>query len=74
MTKYILGAEGIPQIYDLFAVSEHFGGMGGGHYTACAQNFIDKRWYNFNDSHVSPTSASQAVSDAAYVLFYRRRD
>jgi len=36
MTKYILGAEGIPQIYDLFAVSEHFGGMGGGHYTACA--------------------------------------
>jgi len=55
-------------------VSEHYGSLGGGHYTACAKNFLDQRWYNFNDSHVSPTSASQAVSNSAYVLFYRRRD
>ncbi|EAR83728.2 ubiquitin carboxyl-terminal hydrolase (macronuclear) [Tetrahymena thermophila SB210] len=74
MTKYVLGSNGKPQIYDLFAVSQHYGGMGGGHYTACAQNFLNKRWYNFNDSHVSQSSAEQAVCSAAYVLFYRRRD
>ncbi|KAL4474713.1 hypothetical protein ABPG72_002306 [Tetrahymena utriculariae] len=74
MTKYVLGSNGKPQIYDLFAVSQHYGSMGGGHYTACAQNFLNKRWYNFNDSHVSQSSAEQAVCGAAYVLFYRRRD
>lgn len=48
--------------------------MGGGHYTACAKNFVQDKWYNYNDSHVSPSSPDQAVSSAAYVLFYRRRD
>lgn len=27
-------------IYDLYAVSNHFGGLGGGHYTACAKNKV----------------------------------
>lgn len=27
-------------IYDLYAVSNHFGGMGGGHYTAYAKNYV----------------------------------
>lgn len=30
-------------------VSNHFGGLGGGHYTACAKNVTTKKWYNFND-------------------------
>jgi ubiquitin C-terminal hydrolase len=34
-------------IYDLFGVVNHYGGLGGGHYTACAQNF-DENWYSFN--------------------------
>ena len=29
---------------------------------------------NYNDSSVSHTSASSAVSSAAYVLFYRRKN
>ena len=37
------------------------------------QNHIDKQWYNFNDSWVSPTTPEQAVDQQAYVLFYRRR-
>lgn len=40
--------DGKEEVYDLFAVDEHFGGLGGGHYTAWAKNFIDGRWYHFN--------------------------
>jgi len=60
-------------LYDLFAVSNHYGGLGGGHYTACAKNLINKRWYNLDDSSVSPIDDPNSVRDAAaYVLFYKR--
>jgi len=61
-------------IYDCYAVSNHFGGLGGGHYTAYAVN-DGGEWCNFDDSRVS-TNVSEAdvVSSAAYVLYYRRRD
>lgn len=50
------------------------GGLGGGHYTAYAKNFIDNKWYDFNDSSVTPVAdPSRVVSSVAYVLFYRRR-
>ncbi|KAL4398824.1 cysteine-type deubiquitinase [Malassezia pachydermatis] len=61
-------------IYDLYAVDNHFGGLGGGHYTAFAKNPMDGHWYNYDDSSVRPVSDPQAVkSSAAYLLFYRRR-
>ncbi|KAL8732088.1 MAG: hypothetical protein Q9166_003042 [cf. Caloplaca sp. 2 TL-2023] len=66
--------EGKRPIYDLFAVDNHYGGLGGGHYTAFAQNFYDKSWYDYNDSAVSRCRNPQnVVSSAAYLLFYRRR-
>lgn len=34
--------------YDLFAVDNHYGGLGGGHYTAYAKNFYDNTWYEYN--------------------------
>lgn len=40
--------DGKEYIYDLFAVDNHFGGLGGGHYTACAKNFFDGQWYDYN--------------------------
>jgi len=61
-------------IYDLIGVSNHSGGLGGGHYTAVCRNFKDNKWYDFNDSHVAPTQEPSGSSSAAYVLFYRRRD
>ena len=33
-----------------------------------------KKWYNYDDSSVSKTNEERVVSEAAYVLFYRRRD
>ncbi|KZF21658.1 UCH-domain-containing protein [Xylona heveae TC161] len=66
--------EGKSTVYDLFAVDNHYGGLGGGHYTAFAQNFYDKCWYEYNDSHVSKRhNPESVVTPAAYLLFYRRR-
>ncbi|KAL8998480.1 MAG: hypothetical protein Q9188_006095 [Gyalolechia gomerana] len=66
--------EGKSPIYDLFAVDNHYGGLGGGHYTAFAKNFFDGKWYEYNDSQVTRRpNPQQVVSSAAYLLFYRRR-
>ena len=43
-----------PLIYDCFAVSNHFGGVGGGHYTAFAKNIYTGQWYDFDESSASP--------------------
>src|SRR3546814_934545 len=61
-------------IYDLYAVSNHYGGLGGGHYTAFCRNAEDGSWYEFDDSYVRQVAADAVVTEAAYVLFYMRRD
>ncbi|KAK4503258.1 hypothetical protein PRZ48_006686 [Zasmidium cellare] len=73
--KVGLKEDGKDYTYDLFAVDNHYGGLGGGHYTAMAKNFYDGEWYDYNDSITSKIgSGSKSVhSAAAYLLFYRRR-
>jgi ubiquitin carboxyl-terminal hydrolase 4/11/15 len=34
-----------PMLYDLIAVDNHYGGLGGGHYTASVKNWFDGKWY-----------------------------
>ena len=55
LSQHILGLKDSKEklIYDLYAVSNHSGGLNGGHYTAYAQNPINKKWYEFDDSHVT---------------------
>lgn len=66
--------DGEPLIYDLVAVDEHYGGLGGGHYTASGKNFRDGKWYKFNDGRVSALNdAKDCVTSAAYLLFYKKR-
>lgn len=50
-----------PLIYDLYAVDEHMGGLGGGHYRAYAKNHVNGKWYHFDDSYVTPAQATDAV-------------
>ncbi|RDX76461.1 Ubiquitin carboxyl-terminal hydrolase 8, partial [Mucuna pruriens] len=57
--------------YMLYAVSCHYGGLGGGHYTAFVRYGNDK-WYDFDDSRVEPVSEDMIKTPAAYVLFYRK--
>lgn len=40
--------DGKSLVYDLFGVDNHYGGLGGGHYTAYAKSFIDNNWYEYN--------------------------
>eukprot|EP01083_Nonionella_stella_P098123 275856_1 len=62
-----------PPVYDLFAVSNHMGGCGGGHYTATCKNLQSGEWWYFNDRSCTRRSVEEVKSNAAYVLFYRRR-
>ncbi|ODV86681.1 hypothetical protein CANARDRAFT_27100 [[Candida] arabinofermentans NRRL YB-2248] len=73
MTKYVVGNNGESLIYDLFAVDNHYGGLGGGHYTSYAKNFVDGRWYYYDDSRVTAANPENAIKGSAYLLFYRRR-
>lgn len=66
--------DGKSLIYDLIAVDNHYGGLGGGHYTAYAKSFANTNWYDFNDTHVSQVKDTElVVTKSAYLLFYRRR-
>ncbi|CAK7340304.1 unnamed protein product [Dovyalis caffra] len=105
LTNYVANKNNTQrQLYELYALTNHYGGMGSGHYTAhikvsiegtdnmCTSykigvhlvllassdiNVFDKlldenRWYNFDDTHISPINEEDVKSAAAYVLFYRR--
>ncbi|KAI9591430.1 hypothetical protein BDF19DRAFT_455205 [Syncephalis fuscata] len=61
-----------PSTYNLYGVVNHYGGLNGGHYTACVKRAYDQRWYNYDDSRVSACDESTLLSKAAYILFYVR--
>ena len=66
------------QKYDLYAVSNHYGGLNGGHYTACVRQPARNAWYNFDDSRVTEICSAgdkeaentKIKTKAAYSLFY----
>ena len=77
MTEHAKGpiTVGEEPIYDLYAISNHYGALGGGHYTAFAKNANSRKWFKFDDSSVSEVhDPQQVITPAAYILFYRRRD
>jgi len=73
MSEFVSGPQQGPHMYDCFAVSDHMGGMGGGHYAASARNFESGKWYHFNDSSVRPAKPDSITSRSNYVLFFKRR-
>ncbi|XP_021934283.1 ubiquitin carboxyl-terminal hydrolase 8 isoform X2 [Zootermopsis nevadensis] len=56
--------------YDLYGISNHYGTMEGGHYTAYCKNAEYGKWYKFDDHEVSEISNNSVRSGAAYILFY----
>ncbi|KAK6635733.1 hypothetical protein RUM44_000987 [Polyplax serrata] len=56
--------------YDLYAISNHYGTMEGGHYTAFCKSPVYKRWYKFDDHEVFEIAPCEVKTSAAYILFY----
>lgn len=73
-----VGGELCGTVYDLMGVSNHSGGLHGGHYIAhCDINAgldCGSKWMCFNDARASQATANSFSGPSAYVLFYRRRD
>lgn len=66
--------------YDLFAVCNHYGRMGFGHYSAFARDWmvdgsLAEAWSSFDDNEVRICENDGEVkTSAAYTLFYKRRN
>ena len=65
--------------YDLYAIANHTGDTGGGHYYAYCLDY-DGMWREYNDTSVmlranseDPESLSKLVTNSAYLLFYKKR-
>ncbi|XP_006831719.1 PREDICTED: ubiquitin carboxyl-terminal hydrolase 8 [Chrysochloris asiatica] len=70
LSQYVIGPKNNLKKYNLFSVSNHYGGLDGGHYTAYCKNAARQRWFKFDDHDVSEISVSSVKSSAAYILFY----
>lgn len=67
--------------YDLFAINNHtnfnnfgFNGLSFGHYYSYCKNYLDNKWYNFNDDDVSEIDEDNLVTNKAYILFYEGKE
>ncbi|XP_011504954.1 PREDICTED: ubiquitin carboxyl-terminal hydrolase 8 isoform X2 [Ceratosolen solmsi marchali] len=58
--------------YNLYAMSNHYGTMDGGHYTAYCKNNTQNKWYKYDDHTVTEVHQNQvkSQSNSAYLLFY----
>ena len=61
--------------FNLYAVSNHYGTMNAGHYTAYCKNSEYNKWFKFDDQDVMEINGNDQVrSAAAYILFYTAID
>ena len=59
--------------FKLYAVISHIGPSSmSGHFVAYCRNDIDKKWYKYNDSIVTPCEKEQEYNEGMpYILFYK---
>jgi ubiquitin C-terminal hydrolase len=60
--------------YDLYGIINHYGSLSFGHYISTIKNFDENQWYQYDDSHRTQISEDQIQKEAAYILFYVRKD
>lgn len=59
--------------YSLYGVVNHTGSLEGGHYISYGRNLeMGINWQRYDDQDVSPVSASDVITQNAYVLFYKQ--
>ena len=61
-------------VYDLYGVANHYGSLYRGHYTAYSKlSGPGNAWREFDDRTVTDVNENSVQSQAAYVLFYKKR-
>lgn len=74
ISNYVVNPSKKNDVYDLFAINNHYGSLSSGHYTAYVKNTKSNIWYQHNDAKCSQvTDIQSCVSSSAYLLFYRKR-
>jgi len=73
LRPFVIGPDdGNQEVYRLYAVSNHYGGVGFGHYTAHCFNQTKGEWYDFNDDYTRQIKYEQLNGSSAYILFFER--
>lgn len=74
LSPYVIGYKKEHYKYELYGVSNHSGGVMGGHYTSYVKN-ANGKWYHYNDTSVTEIGLTESIiSPKAYVLFYRKKN
>ena len=73
---YVLEDKHLNNNFELIGVINHTGSASFGHYTADCKNFIDNKWYYFNDRWISFSEYNKKkernLSGTVLILFYKR--
>ena len=70
LTRYLNGYS-CNNIYELYAVCNHFGNVLGGHYTCYIKR--NNVWFNINDEKINILK-DPLISSKSYCLFYRKKN
>ena len=70
LKPHVQSQGGVYPIYDLYAVSNHMGSLGGGHYTALALNRFDDLWYE----GINLSTGKQGIFPCRYVADIMSQD
>ena len=75
--QYVLQKDKPQMIYNLYGVITHIGQSGpSAHFMAACKNYIDNKWYRFNDAFINPiTNIQKEVIEfgTPYILFYKKK-
>jgi len=73
LSRYVKNYNPSSNVYDLYGICNHYGGISDGHYTACVRN-AENKWIYFNDEEISIIQDEKSVvTSNAYCLFYRKK-
>uniref|UniRef100_A0AAF5DC27 ubiquitinyl hydrolase 1 n=2 Tax=Strongyloides stercoralis TaxID=6248 RepID=A0AAF5DC27_STRER len=58
--------------YECYAIVNHYGAIGGGHYTAYTK--VNNKWYIFDDSSYTTVNIEEVDVKNAYMIFYKKQE
>ena len=58
--------------YSLQSMAIHDGSLGGGHYYAVCNNYLENKWYEYNDTRVNRITDEKSLNYSPYLLVYKR--